>query len=291
MRPILGFFPIFITVATLARSQNEVSAVAQYPVSVPRILGKIPDGTPPPAAAPKPQFVIAPQDILDSKTHQQGGRTITIQQINPIALPPPPAPVEAAVAENEQFTQRAAEYRAAHPKADLLCIGATIYRSKDSPPRTLVRYWPEGRREEIRFWSSADFALIAGGIQSFEDSESHTHSIFMSWSTVDMDRMADLQVTNGCHDEAPEMPTLPEGKATFEIVGDPPSAGDLLPIQALHDIYNDEFGRLKAAHDGRERARLAHEAELKAHPPKPKDITLNYWCTETPASKEKEVAR
>ena len=48
-------------------------------------------------------------------------------------------------------------------------------------------------------------------------------------------------------------------------------------IQSLHDLYNREFQRLLTAYQGREQARLAQVAELKAHPPQPKDITLNYW--------------
>jgi hypothetical protein len=43
-----------------------------------------------------------------------------------------------------EFAQRLAEYRATHPRTHMLFVGATVYRSKDSPPRTLVRYWPEG---------------------------------------------------------------------------------------------------------------------------------------------------
>jgi hypothetical protein len=35
--------------------------------------------------------------------------------------------------------------------------------------------------------------------------------------------------------------------------------------------------------EGRECARIEREAYLKANPPQPKDITLNYWRVEKPA--------
>jgi hypothetical protein len=295
MKPIPRIFPALLAAATLASAQEEISAIsresASAPVPVPttaRILGEIPDGTPPPPAPPKPEFRIAPQDILDTANHEQGGRTITIRQIKPIALPPPPLPVEISTSQvAAEFSQRLTEYREEHPKSGLLFLGATVFRSKDSPPRTLVRYWPEGGREEITFWSSADFALIAGGINSFVDSSADSHHLMMGWGNVDIERMSELQTAKGLEYDAPDMPEFAEGKATFQIVGKQPAAGDLVPIQALHDLYNSELARLKTAYEGREAARIERETYLKAHPPQPKDITLNYSRIEKPASKQK----
>ena len=281
-----------MVLAPPARAQDTDTVDSREPAADPvaspvtaRILGDIPDGTPPPPQAPKPKFVISEKEVLQTTTHEQGGRTITIRKIKPIALPPPPAPVEQSIAEvDDEFRARLAEYRAAHPKSGMLFLGATVFRSKDSPPRTLVRFWPKVRGESISFWSSADFALIAGGIKTFVDTAGDTHSIFMSWSNVDIDRMTDRFAAKGREYDAPDMPDFPEGMATFKIIGNQPAAEDLVPIQALHDLYNSEFQRLKIAYEGRERARIEREAYLKAHPPQPKDITLNYWRTERPAS-------
>jgi len=86
------------------------------------------------------------------------------------------------------------------------------------------------------------------------------------------------------------MPDFPDAKATFTVIGNPPDDPSILvPIEALHDIYNHEYARLKAAHEGRERARTQHEAELKANPPRPKNITFNYWRTERPAPAKGDV--
>lgn len=291
----------FIAASVLANSQDEPTGAstgsAVAPVAAPttaRILGTIPDGTPPPPTPPKPKLAISNKDVLQTTTHEQGGRTITIREIKPIALPPPPAPVVPQVGAkvDGEFSQRLAEYREAHPKSELLFLSATVFRSKDSPPRTLVRLWPQGKGEAIAFWSSADFALIAGGIQSFVDTAGDTHSLMMGWGNVDIDRMTDLMASKGRGYDAPDMPEFPEGKATFKVTGGQPTAEQLIPIQSLHDLYNMEYARLLTAWQGRERARVEREAYLKAHPPQPQDITLDYWRTENPASKGKgEAAR
>jgi hypothetical protein len=291
MKATLFVFVAVMVLAVSVRSQVTDTADSREPAADPvaspviaRILGDIPDGTPPPPQAPKPKFVISEREVLHTTTHEQGGRTITIRKIKPITLPPPPAPVEQSIAEVDgEFSERLAEYRAAHPKSGLLFLGATVFRSKDSPPRTLVRFWPEIRGGSISFWSSADFALIAGGINTFVDTAGDTHSIFMGWGNVDIDRMTELLASKGREYDAPDMPDFPDGMATFKIIGDQPAAEDLVPIQTLHDLYNSEFQRLKTAYEGRERARTEREAYLKANPPQPKDITLNFWRTERPA--------
>jgi hypothetical protein len=293
MKLIPRIIPVLFFAATLAHSQDAVSTVppkyaaSPVPLTTARILGAIPDGTPPPPAPPKPEFHIASRDILDTATHEQGGRKITIRQIKPINLPPPPAPMESSAGADEAYRARLADYRAAHPRVGLLFLGATVFLAKDSPPRTLVQYWPEGNRGSITFWSSADFALIAGGIQSFADTSGNTHSIFMGWGCVDIDRMAERMAAHGRAYVVPAIPKFPEGKATFKIDGESPAAEDLVAIQSLHDLYNTEYTRLKTAYAGREKARIEHEAYLKANPPQPKDITLNYWRVEKSASTEK----
>jgi hypothetical protein len=70
------------------RSQDEGTDASSRPTPAPvvvpttaRIIWNIPDGTPPPPQAPKPAFVVPTKDNLTTTTHEQGGRTITIQKI------------------------------------------------------------------------------------------------------------------------------------------------------------------------------------------------------------------
>ena len=292
--------PFFIFISTLiastafVHSQTE-SGTGVSPASpsttTARIIGTIRDGTPPPPPPPKPEYHIASRDVLSTKTHQQGGRTITVREIKPINLPQPPAPVEVTPnALDNSFIEQMRAYHATHPRPELLCLGATVFLSANHPPRTLVRYWSIDHKSQITFWSSADFSLIAGGISSFIDTTGADHSIFMSWSHMDADLVSKVYAAQNRVYQKPEIPAFPEGKATFQIIGAAPAAEELIAIQSLHDIYNSELPHLQTAYQSREQARLQREAYLKANPPQPKDITLNYWRTEKPATTNKKGA-
>ena len=278
------FILTLIASSAFVHSENEsgagVSPAGPF-ISAARIIGPIRDGTSPPPQPPKPEYHIANRDVLSTKTHQQGGRTITVREIKPINLPQPPAPIETVPTEAErEFIKQLKAYYAAHPRPELLCLGATVFLSEKHPPRTLVRYWSISHKSQITFWSSADFSLIAGGISSFTDSTGASHSIFMSWSHMDADLVSKVYAAQNRVYQKPEIPAFPAGKATFQIIGAAPAAEELIAIQSLHDIYNSELPRLKTAYQSREQARLQHEAYEKAHPTQAKDITLNYWRTE-----------
>ena len=295
MKPNLFFIFTLSASISFVHAQNESGAgvsPAGPSTTAARIIGPIRDGTPPPPQPPKPEYHIASRDVLSTKTHQQGGRTITVREIKPINLPQPPAPIQTVPTEAErEFLKQLKAYYAANPRPELLCLGATVFRSANQAPRTLVRYWLMEEGREITFWSSADFSLIAGGISSFKDTNGNTHSIFMSWSYMDGERLTKMQASRGLLYQTPEIPAFPEGKATFQIIGAAPAAEELIAIQSLHDIYNSELPRLQTAYQGREQARLQREADLKANPPQPKDITLNYWRTEKPATNTQGAAR
>jgi hypothetical protein len=111
------------------------------------------------------------------------------------------------------------------------------------------------------------------------------------WGVSEIETRTALQ--NELGPENPQIPDFPAGKATFLIASGTPATQTLASIQSLHDLYNNEYGRLKTAYEGRERARIRHEAELKAHPPKPKDITINHWriAPAGQAAMEKGAAR
>ncbi len=280
-----------------------VTLAAQEPPSLPapsgpRLLGKIPDGTPPPPAPPKLPFIVAPEHIRDTKAIQQGGRTITLQRIDPIALPPPPSPAAPAAPptaeERAAFAQRAAAFRATHPRENFLQMGASVYLSSKLPPRTFVRLWPQGGGEPVGFWSNADFRLIAG-LGRFADSTGQIHNLFLMWSPIPTDRIEALMASRGRAYQAPAYPVFPgedtttpfdpnavPGPATFVPAGDAVATpAQLATIGELHQLYNNERVRLHTAYLGREQARREREAYLKAHPPQPQDITVRYWLKTT----------
>ncbi len=275
--------------AAFVHAQDQSAAASGAPAIIStaaRILGAIPDGVPPPVALPRRKLVVQAKDVLETKTHQQGGRTVTIRKIKPLPLPPPPVPTPPRDSETEsEFRRLAAAYSETHHNNSLLFLGATVFRSADAPPRSLVRWWPQNGGEAVTFWSSADFALIAGGINSFVDSAGETHTIFMSWGNADLDRLTKFRAAAGQQDRAPVIPAFAQGTASFQFEGVQPDADELIAIQSLHDLYHNNLAALTSAWQGLERARIAREAYLKAHPPKPENITIDYWRTEEPAAK------
>ena len=277
----LTFFivPGLLVTIGIALSQNadlvETIDTSNSP-TVARIIGDIPDGTPPPPQPPKPEFVVSSRDVLDKKTYQQGGRSITFQRIAPIALPPPPTAVE----ENqnvplERETTEASEEGSAE---EFVMASATVFHPKGSPALSLVEVWPPKGGQTVQFWSSADFGLLSG-ISAFTGTDGKTRSLMLMWSASEVESLADLKSELG--PESPKIPEFALNKATYTLTStSKPSPAVVVTIQSLHDIYNSEYERLKTAYEGREQERLIREAELRVHPPKSANITLNYWRTE-----------
>ncbi len=272
MKPL----PLILLTAlvSIASVRSEDAEPAAVPATA-QVIGEVQDGTPPAAEPPKPGFVVAPEDIISSETHIQDGRKIIVQEISPIALPAPTADQPVLDQTSPAVQQRLAGLHDA-PRVEQVFIGATVFRSKDSPPRTNATYRPSGGGNPVTFWSSADFSLLTG-FSSYLGSDGKTRNLSMMWSSRDLDRANPFPAQN----PAPQIPAFPEGNATFAITSENPTPEALAAIQSIHDVYNNEFERLKAAYDSREQARLQQAAVLKAHPPKPKDITLNFWTTPT----------
>jgi len=281
-------FPSFLICAgfaifhsSLASAETPGVEAAASPTTA-RILGQIPDGTPPPPEPPKPGFIVPTRDILKTETHWQGGRTITVQQIKPIALPAPAKPIAPPDPADPTIQERITTAQRAHPEQEFLFVGATVFRAKNATVRSFVTLSPLGRAQPITVWSSADFALLSG-FSSFIGSDGEDHSLIMAWGTTEIEAISDIPTQRGFDFGLSKIPELPPGKATFVVLFDHPDPATLASIQSLHDLYNNEHDRLLCAYQGRERARLQHEAELKANPTQPKNIVLNHWRTQSPA--------
>ena len=218
MKPLPAIIVLIIASTAFAHGEQEKIPTPRSPTPA-RILGDIPDGTPPPPAPPEPPFIVAKRDIVSTTTHPQGGRTITVRQIKPIALPAPPEVAPSSPATDAAVRAQIAHYRTTHPKNEAVFLSAKVYRSNNAPPRSLVQYSLLPSQEKITFWSAADFALIAGGIHSFADSAGHNHSIFMSWGNVDIPLRTDLKSSRIREAIPPEIPDFPDGNATFQICG------------------------------------------------------------------------
>lgn len=251
------------------------------------IIGELNDGTPPPPEPPKPGFTPDPNEILSSETFHQGGRKITIREILPIDLPEPPPPVAPTGADLAEAQAASTDLEPAAPDQGFLLIGATIFHAADGTVRSLVNITPMGGGEPVTFWSSADFALFSG-MNGYAGADGITRSLIMSWGREDIENLQQYLNATNPESGSPPLPNFPIGPATFTITTPNLAPETLANVQSLHDLYNNEHARLLTAFQGREQARLQQEAELKANPPKPKDLILNFWDGEVPAAPSQE---
>jgi hypothetical protein len=265
-----------------------ICAVAQEK-SRPHIPSKIPDGTPAAPAPMKPAWVIPAEDIVAEKAHREGGRTVTVRQIQPIDLPNPPEP-SAPVEISAEMRERIAAYQDNHPRHHVITLGATIYRLEDNTTRTLVQIWGNGQPEPATFWSSGDFSLLSG-IGAFTDNQGGTRALFMMWSIHDTDQIAKRMAQIGRGYEMPAIPNLPANQAAYVLQEGKLDDDMRVAIDSLHEILNLDDAELRRAYEGRQRATKEREEFLKTNQPQPQDITLNYWHIEKSNPEEKGMAR
>lgn len=242
---------------------------------------EIPDGTPPPPQEPKPVWIVPAGDVIAERNFIEGGRKITVREILPIDLPPPPKPT-APVEMSDELRERIREYQDKHPRHQTICLGATVYKLDGGVVRTHFHVWGianDGEYKPMSFWSSGDFSHLSG-IGAFTDKEGETRALFMVWGIIDVPRFARLHADNDSEYNPPEVPELPDGEAAFVVAEGQPDEELLAAVHALHEILNHDAAELKTAYEGRENARREREEYLNANPPQPKDIIINHWKIE-----------
>jgi hypothetical protein len=243
--------PILLAPLITAHAQQE-----------PSLLSDPPDGSETPV--PKVRAVFKPCVVEETTVTRQGGRDIIVQRL---ALDPND-PIKPVVPESPAaipFDPAAAADFPDAPPAYLLFLSATVYPG----PHTFLSWthqFPDGTRREFSGWSNIDFNHFTG-ISTFLGTDGEQHSYMMAVGTEEV-----------AAEKAPEFPT--EAPA-FIPDGDIPTVA-LVAIDSLHKIYAKDSAKLAYAYAGRERARLAKEAELLANPPQPKDLIIRYRIAETP---------
>ncbi len=267
--------------------------------ALPRIVGPVSDGTPPP---PAPERVEPDYTVLETAVRQQGGRTVTIQKVEP----PPPAsrstepasPTPPPDLSDPEFRARIAELQAQAAAefvpTTLVPLDVTVYDHEFTFLRWTHRK-ENGEAVGYAVWSNIDFNHLCGFAEiEVGNAESRRRfALLTGLGNIDTARMASNPALQA---QVPDLAavrrllaasaaqTLPmtndqsTNPPAFVLVeGDPSDAGAMALIQGLHDLYAREKDRLVAAYEGRERARKEREAYLEAHPPKPKDIVIRYW--------------
>jgi hypothetical protein len=234
-----------------------------------RILGELPVATL--STDPKPGFTVKPTDLISSQVHHQGGRTITLSEIKPIALPTRLKPTPPAL------TDPAVQQRLQNPSTDpqdagLILAGATVFRLPDGTARSLVTLTSATTAETVTFLSSADFGLLAS-ISAFTGTDGKNRSLILSWSTEPCDTPTDLATRLQHHHGLKKLPKLPPGTPSYALLAGNPDPATRTALQSLHQIYTTEHPRLLAAHQ----ASLLQQTTLNSAAPPPKNLTLHHW--------------
>lgn len=247
------------------------SATAQDRAS---IDGPVADGTPLPAVAKNPWPAV---EVLEVHERNLPDRKLTMQRIKnpglPDPTPPDPTPPTEEGLKALRESPESKEFEARQQESKIVFVSATVYDHR----KTLVRWHGNGTpTKSFAAWSNIDFNHFSS-IGAFE-SGGICYSYMMGVGNQDTVRLRARSEQEGWEYEEPQAPDLPMNEPGFVLIeGDPNDAVGMAPMRGLHELYKTEASRLAAAYEERERVRLETEAYLKANPPAPEDIVINYW--------------
>jgi hypothetical protein len=217
----------------------------------------------------------------------RGPINITVQLVEDPNLPDLPPPLPALPPDDPAVIARLAELQEKHRSSELVFLSATV----DEHKRTLLRVYLNGRDEgSITAWSNLDFHHFCGlssyWVKDAQDGSIHDFSFLMGIGTAETGQLETLAESKESPDAARKISQLPElatsGPAFILVEGDAKSPA-MDTLEQLHDLYRKEGTRMEAAHHTREKAHAERKAYLLANPPKPQDVTIQFWKRNNPS--------
>ncbi len=203
-------------------------------------------------------------------------KTVTLTKhliVEPI-FPDPPPPLPPREITDLAVTARMAMMHAKYRKTEIVYVSATVYDHQ----RTFVRWWPNGNHgQEMCAWSNLDFNLLSGFAEFTW--QGRKFALLMGLGNENSTTRRRSVSKSGQIYTPPDIPEIPlDGPGFVVTKGDATEPGALDFLTSLHDLYRVEGTRLQDAYVGREKARIEHEAYLRANPPQPEDLTT--WISE-----------
>lgn len=202
--------------------------------------------------------------------------TATIQRVEPVPAPQPPA---ARPAPGPEASARFRELASRRPRPVFVMLSATVYDGENTQLRWHLNGMPDS---EMTAWSNVDFELLRGRDRfNFNGTDYHFFMLVGRGSTAARQRLA---ARLGKTHTPPAIPGLPPDETPAFVVtkgaADPAATA---PITALHEYFRVNSAALKAERAARERARIEYEAHIRAHPPQPQDVLIRYAAGTRPA--------
>lgn len=274
-------------------AQEKVAQKWEVEIPVP-----ITDGTPS-KPAPKPEPIDF--EVLSSRKKRvevteapemsdlppiKGTINVTVQMVEDPGLPDPPPPLPALPPDDPAVIARMAEFRKNYRGTDLVFLSATVYDNR----RTLLRIYPNGTVDkQVAAWSNLDFNHFSG-FSTFrvkdKDGDSQDVGLLMGIGSCNTARMRERLAKYGQDYEEPEIPEMPDlavaGPAFTLLEGDADSPA-MDTLEQIHELYRKEGARMEAAFHAREKAYAERKAYLLANPPKPEDVTVQFWKRNLPS--------
>ena len=297
MKPLLFAFPA-ILFGLFCSSLHAQEAPTKWDVEIPE---KIADGTPSPPT-PKPP----PLDLTVVSSHTKrtevslapempglppitGTINLTTQLVEDPNLVDPVPPLPALPPTDPAVLARLAELREKFRKTTLVFLSATVYNQN----RTFLRIYPNGKVDQkVEAWSNLNFNHFSGfstyRVKDGVDGSYYKFGLLMGVGSMDTRRMAKLAAEKGFPYKAPDIPNIPDlavGGPAFVVVNGDPKSPARDTLEQIHDLYRKEGTRMETAYHARIKAYEERKANLLANPPKPKDVTIQFWKRETPSPK------
>jgi len=219
-----------------------------------------------------------PEKKIESTRVIQGkGRTITIQRVEA----PPELSPRSRSSRNHRVEVLPPQGITVAKESVSFTVSATVIDGKT----TMLEWNSHDEQQKIISFSNMNWELLGGFKKLEDDNRSYTSMIFTR--NITRAEFDELNISFPDH-----LPPIEQGGARYTTVTDgeiSPVAADFL--EAIHKLYDQDRERIKEAHTEREQKREERELELLENPPKPQDVTLQFWkrkpAQETPAKRNR----
>ena len=219
-----------------------------------------------------------------------GRINVTVQVVQDPNLPDPPPPLPALPPDDPAVIARLAELMEKHRGTELVFVSATVYDQN----RTFLRIYPNGRLvDSVTAWSNLNFNHFSSfstyRVKDAEDGTLYDLGLLMGIGGIDTRRWKEMAEARGIEYKGPKIPEIPimpdlaDGGPSFVVVEGDAKSPAMDTLEQIHDLYRKEGTRMEAAYHARVKAHAERKAYLLANPPKPKDVTIQFWKRNNPS--------
>jgi hypothetical protein len=266
-----------------------------------KILGPISDGKPPaPTVTPEPidftvksshtsRMEITKVPEMPDLPPIPGTINVTVQVVEDPQLLDPLPPLPTLPPDNPAVLAQLSELTEKHRDSQLIYVSATVYDNN----RTFLTIYPNGKSDgSVTAWSNLNFNHFSGfttfRVKDAIDATLHDFALLMGIGNTESEDSEELAKNSRTENDSlkiPEMPDITKGGPSFIVVEGAADSPAMDTLEQIHDLYRNEGARMEEAYHAREKAQAERRAYLLANPPKPKEVTIQFWKRNNPSPK------